>query len=109
MLKTCAEVKVLIWEREASQRWQEAAEAKHRQEMAEMKAQVATLEAKAQAQKERASAAAAHELRKRAAMNSAGESATYEARPALSRRGKVPQQGPRPTHPAARRRRRWPR
>ena len=45
-------------EREASQRWQEATEAKHRQEMAEMKAQVAALEAKAQAQKERASAAA---------------------------------------------------
>ena len=50
-----------------------------------MKAQMTALETKAQAQKESASAAAALELRERATMNVVGESATYEARPALSR------------------------
>ena len=72
-------------EREALQRRQEAAEAQLHQQVAEMKAQMTALETKAQAQKESASAAAALELRERATMNVVGESATYEARPALSR------------------------
>ena len=72
-------------EREASQRRQEVAEAQLHRQVAEMKAQMTALETKAQAQKGSASAAAALELRERATMNVVGESATYEARPALSR------------------------